>query len=132
MSHLGKPFQSMSVRFIHLSVLLKRAGKESQVLYFNYDKKLLQILKYDSINHTAWNKCSNNDKELLAARVNGKVFLPNRWLKPSINYKDGQYQFKLSQFGKEFSDMDNSTEISLDIEIFPRGKNSTKLFDSSF
>jgi hypothetical protein len=122
----------MSVRFIDLSVLLKRAGKESQVLYFNYDKKLLQILKYDFINQTAWNECSNNDKELLAARVNGKVFLPNRCLKPSMSYKDGQYQFKLSQFGKEFSDMDHSTEISLEIEIFPRGKNSTRLFGSSF
>jgi hypothetical protein len=111
--------------YTFVCVLLKRVGKESQVLYFNYDKKLLQMCNNDFINHTAWNECSNNDKELLAARVNGKVFLPNRCLK-------GQYQFKLSQFGKEFSDMDNSTEISLDIEIFPRGKNSTRLFGSSF
>jgi hypothetical protein len=118
--------------YTFVCVLLKRAGKENQVLYFNYDKKLLQMFNNNFINQTAWNECSNNDKELLAARVNGKVFLPNRCLKPSMSYKDGQYQFKLSQFGKEFSDMDNSTEISLDIEIFPRGKNSTRLFGSSF
>jgi len=109
-----------------LSILLKRAGKESKNLIFFYGfiRNKTQNVFADLDNSETWDEFLTGGQELLAARVNGKVFLPDRSLKPMGIYKNDQWNFKLSQFGKEFSEMSasNSVENPLEIELFPRGK----------
>ena len=111
-----------------LSILLKRAGKESKELEFgvSFSKNNRdRIFANDTSNSKSWNECSNNGQELLAGRVNGKVFLPDLSLKPEMIYKEeGGRHLKLSQYGKIFSDMNllNSPKNPLEIELFPRGK----------
>lgn len=113
----------MTTPLVRLSILLKRAGKESKNLYFSADTNLVHVSSYILPNSKIWDEFSNNGQELLAARVNGKVFLPDRNLSPSICFKDDRFQFKLSQFGKDFVDLNDSTENPIEIELFPRGEN---------
>ena len=113
-----------------LSIFLNRVGKERKELEFGVSfakNERARIFMDDSFNSEAWNKCSNNGQELLAGRVNGKIFLPDRSLRPEMIYEEegeGGTQIKLSQYGKIFSDMNllNSPKNPLEIELFPRGK----------
>ena len=120
-----------------LSIRLKRSGMESKnsKFFFSFENENNATIFTNNVSISkAWNEFSNYGQELLAGKVDGKVFLPDKSLRPTLVYKDGKKYLKLSQFGKGFCEMNSlkSSKKLLEIELFPRGKIQIQGFSVQF
>lgn len=108
-----------------LSIMLKRAEKAPKFLNFMasiYPGKSPKVIPDSVENVEAWDQIRYEKQELLAAKLNGKVFL----LAPKIIHENGLLKFKLAQYGHEFAEFepvfpDDPVKLG-EIEIVPRGK----------